>query len=231
VAQFNLGRDGTLAPMTPALVPLTGGAQILGVAADPSGRYLYLALSDSHVALLKVGAAGALTVTSEQAAATDVGPGAMVVTPSGQWLLVTASGGNSVAAFGIGAAGALTPSSAGPFTTGTGPAGIAVDPSESSVYVANATSSDVAQLAFDATGRFTALSPTRLPTGIAGSDSLGPLAVDPTGKYVYVSDAVDPTGIVWQFKRGTDGTLTAMTPPTVSTGAFAQFIAFVSNYK
>jgi 6-phosphogluconolactonase (cycloisomerase 2 family) len=231
VAQFTIAPDGTLTPMTPAAVTLAGGAQAPAMAADPSGRYLYLALSNSRLALLTIGSTGALTVTSEEAATTAVGPGAMTVTPSGQWLLVTTSGDNSAVAFAIGSGGALTAAAAGPFATGMGPAGIAVDPSGKNVYVANAGSSDVAQLAVDGIGRFTPLSPAHLQAGMSGNDSLGPLAIDPTGKYVYVSDGVDPTGVVWQFTRAANGTLTPMTPPTVSTPAFAQFIAIVSDYK
>jgi len=131
------------------------------------------------------------------------------------------------------------------FPTDQVPAGIAVDPCDRFVYVSNSQTnrinaynicSAVSSACSAADGRLATVAGS--PFSLTGSASgAGPLVVDPYGNYVYVlgtlSNTISPLKI-----SPISGSLTALNPATVATGAGPVAIAirsddnwlFVSNY-
>jgi uncharacterized repeat protein (TIGR02543 family) len=82
-------------------------------------------------------------------------------------------------------------------------------------YVTNASDGTVSQYTIGANGApLTPMTPATVK--VAGGGSPNSIAVDPTGKYAYVASEGGPLA---QYTIGANGTLTAMTPATVTAGA------------
>jgi uncharacterized repeat protein (TIGR02543 family) len=134
--------------------------------------------------------------------------------------------GGSVSQYTIGPNGALTPMSTPSVSTGgNDPRYLSVDPSGKYMYVSNARGSDpigdygfLSQFTINADGSLTPMStPTFYPAGPFPQGG----AVHPSGKWYYVTIAGgdSPWNIVSQNTIGTNGMLSAMSPPTVISGS------------
>jgi 6-phosphogluconolactonase (cycloisomerase 2 family) len=135
---------------------------------------------------------------------------------------VNHNGGSAgtIAQYTIGPNGALTPMfKPTVLTGGNDPRYIAVDPLGKYVYVSNISSNTVAQFTIGADGSLTAMStPTILMGDVTGGKLYYPsgIAVHPKSPYAYV--ALQQKSSVNQFTVGADGTLSALTPSTVTSG-------------
>lgn len=112
----------TLTPITGQ--PFAAGTIPMAVAADPLGRFLYVANQGSNnVSAYTVSKlTGVLTPTNGSPFAVGTAPSSVTVDVSGQFVYVTNSGSNNVSVFSINpATGALTPVAGSPFPTGGTP--------------------------------------------------------------------------------------------------------------
>jgi 6-phosphogluconolactonase (cycloisomerase 2 family) len=124
VSQYSIGSNGVLTPMTPATVLAAG--QPLNVAADPSGKYVYVTNANGTMSQYTIGATGGLTPMVASVAG-PTAPLALTVDPSGKFVYrssinatnpTTAAG--SISIYTIDATGALISGSANT-STGAGP--------------------------------------------------------------------------------------------------------------
>ncbi len=128
--------------------------------------------------------------------------------PSGQYVYVVSGNSNSVLSFPIGTGGALgtysgTPAQPGPFA-------IAVTPTGNFAY-ATSTGDDSVQVFSISAGTLT--SGNEYSTG----QTPHAVAISPNGLYLYVANYTD--GSVSQFTINGDGSVTAMSPSAVPSGA------------
>src|SRR6202011_3369540 len=149
----------TIDPITGALTPIgtfTAGSLPISVAADPSGKFAYVANgSDPN------GTVSGYTINPATGALTDIAgspfpagsaPRSVAVDPSGKFAYVANSGDNNVSAYSIDSTtGALSQLSISPFAAGSAPLSVAVDPSGKFAYVANFNSNNVSAYTIDST--------------------------------------------------------------------------------
>jgi 6-phosphogluconolactonase (cycloisomerase 2 family) len=165
----------------------------VSVTADPSGRFVYVANSNSiNVSAFTVDSStGALAPVPGSPFGTSPGtsPESVAVDPSGQFMYV-ANASNSVSAFAIDiSTGALATVPGSPFAENGGASGsfsVTADPSDQFVYVANFNSNNVSGFRINpSTGVLTSVPFSPFSAGN------GPLSLtaDPTGKFVYVANS------------------------------------------
>jgi 6-phosphogluconolactonase len=134
---------------------IAAGAGPVSVVVDPSGKFAYVANSNSNnVSMYTVNATtGALTSTGTIAAGAD--PVSVAVDPSGKFAYVVNLSSNEVSMYTIDVTtGALTPT--GTIAAGPSPTSIAVHPSGKFAYVTNSASNNVSIYSIDAaTGALT----------------------------------------------------------------------------
>ncbi len=90
-------------------------------------------------------------------------------------------------------------------------------------YVANLESGDISQYTIAPAGTLIPMSPPTVAAGPLGSPCPSAITADPSGQYVYATDSC--SGIVYQYTIGTGGTLSAMTPSTVTAVSASDAIA------
>jgi len=186
-----------------------------------------------------IGPGGALTPmlpATVDSGGTD--PRFLAVDPAGQHLYVSNINANKVGQFTIGADGALAAMTPATVAEATYPQGIAVHPTGLWAYVANNQSGDVSQYAIGTGGTLTPLSPASVLVGGGWPMAPNLVKVHPSGKWAYVTCGGGKA--VAQFGVGTDGTLTALSPATVTAGSNAYGLtlttiasgdyAYVTNY-
>jgi 6-phosphogluconolactonase (cycloisomerase 2 family) len=223
VSQYTIQSDGSLLPMTTASVPAGAGAAM--VALTPSGTYAYVPnVTDGTVSGYSVNSTtGALTSLG---AAFPAGTGAdfVAIDPSGKYAYVANSNGGSISQYAINATtGSLSPLTPATVTT-INPGSIAIDPKGPYVYVANGTSSQnatqgqsVSQYTIAANGALTPMNPATVAAGLGASS----VTVDPTNQFVYVTNrgsATTPGSTLSQYVIGPSGSLTPLSPATVTAG-------------
>lgn len=228
ISQFGIGATGALTPLSPALATYDGyGA---GVAIDPTGKYLYVSCADRNlVDQFSIGANGQLTPLSPASVSVSGGNNlnAITVDPSGKYLYVVAYDTGLVYQYTIGAGGGLAPMGSPTASLGANayPLGITCDPGGTHCYVANSAlpSAAVSQFTISNTGALTPMTPASVANGSGANGACG-VTVDATGKYLYSANG-NPGQILTQYTIGADGSLTLMTPSTVTTGAGPQSVA------
>jgi len=234
ISQYTIGAGGGLVPLTPPTAP--AGSAPISVTIDPTGKYAYAANSQSSdVSQFTIAAGGGLVpMTSAATAPSGTWPVSIVVDARSQYAYVANQSGNSISQFNIGTGGALTPMSpAATVATGTSPVSVAVagDSTGSKyVYVANNGSADVWEYSIGTGGALSNI-------GIIAAGNLGgtaslPTAItvagDSTGsKYVYVTNGA----VVSQYTINSNGTLAAMTNPTIPAGITAQSVTVDTTGK
>ena len=237
VGQFDLGRDGLLAPMTTPTVPMTapccGDVTPGALAVSPDHSSVYLVNGLGSVAQYDVGDNGGLSPKNPAFIPVDPpfsDPGvsrvasAITVSPDGRSVYVPSYGMTPanpnlqpyVSQFDVGAGGTLSPKNPPTVPGDVHPAGVAVSPDGDALYVANSGSDTVSQFDVDATDG--TLSSKRV---VGAGDAPADLAVSPDGGSVYVANNGDLRaggGSVFQYDAGPDGALTPKRPRSVSAG-------------
>ena len=200
--------------------PFATGTGPQGIAADPAGKFLYVAnygagagntvsaytINASSGALMQV-TGSPFTIGPASSA-----PIALAVDPSGKFLYVANNAANEVAGFIInGTSGTLGAISTSPFTGLSNPIAVAVAPSGGYLYVANSLGSSLAAYTINsATGVIssTLFSPVAVGTGTNPTA----IAITGTGSSLFVADG--GTGNIYGFSVNTaSGDLTASTSP------------------
>lgn len=133
VSQYSIGTDGTLSPLSPAVVASEG--KPASILVDPTGRYVYVAnTSGVSVSQYVIGENGNLTANAPSRVSAQQEPSALsevtgckYVEALGRFAYVL-NGDRTLSLFGIGNAGELTGAGNMPLT-GCDPSFIAIDPS------------------------------------------------------------------------------------------------------
>jgi uncharacterized protein (TIGR03437 family) len=195
---------------------------LLGIAVTSSStclfsQVIYVTNSvDNNISAYTMNAgSGALTaVQGSPFAAGIIRPVVAVIDPTGKFLYVTSSFGqsppNAISAFTISpGSGALTVVQGSPFPTADLPEAMAVDPTGKFLYVASDGNTgaygDISAYTINAaTGALTAIQGSPFRTGLYPEG----IAVDPTGKFLYVTSLIANTVSVYAINGGGE----ALTP-------------------
>jgi 6-phosphogluconolactonase (cycloisomerase 2 family) len=191
-------------------LPITVGATELTI--DPAGAFLYMEDGSGGIHSYQIGAGGALTPVGTPPSSHPLfGRQALVVDPSGSFLLAVDAGSqNFLYEYSI-SAGALTPVAGSPFPIG-GFGGdiseLAFDPAASFLYAIDSSNDQLLGFAFSGSG----LTPIAgSPFAVPASGVPKSINVDPSGKHVFVSYTL--TGEVWTYSIASGGSSPgALTP-------------------
>ena len=235
VAQYTIGADGTLTPMAPGAVAITGSNPQF-IAIHPSGNFLYVSdgsgVVDQYTIDATTGALSAMTPATAPFPFPTAGHTAFAITvhPSGKWAYVTDYYGG-IAEYTVDAtSGALSPLAQ---TKAVGTmfqcaAWIAVDPSGKYAYTANcaSTSEAISQFTVGADGTLAAMTPASVAGASAGTN----IQVDPSGTHLYMTSGESGSGnVVLQFSISANGALAPMTPATVTVGGSPNALVLVKR--
>jgi 6-phosphogluconolactonase (cycloisomerase 2 family) len=171
--------------------PFASGTSPVGVAIDPTGKFLYTANDGSNnVSAYRINASsGALTQVKESPFEAGSRPSGAAVDPSGKFVYVTNENDDDISAYTInGASGALKKVKGSPFETDCCPLGVAVDPVGRFVYVTDygPYSGYVSAYTINATsGALKAVKGSPFAAGSATSA----VAIDAAGKFVYAANS------------------------------------------
>jgi 6-phosphogluconolactonase len=224
VSQYQLGPDGSLSPLSTAAVK--SGHEPFSISVEPTGEYVYVSnWGASTVSQYRIGATGELSAIGDIPSGAD--PNGVTIDHADRFAYVANLGDSTVSQYTIGLDGRLMPMSKATVPSGPSPAALIVDPADHFAYVANFGANShtpppgpasISQYSMGSDGSLTAMS-----TATVVSDP-GPnaLAIDPSSKYLYVANMGDgsagPNGTVGQYNINSDGSLTAMSTPSVPTG-------------
>ncbi len=242
VSQFTIGEDGALAPMSTPTISMGPGPGIyypLSIAVHPSGKWAYIAINQrSSVNQYTIGSDGSLSPMTPASVPAGTYPTTVTVDPSGKYAYLSNGRDNTVSQYTIDqATGALSPMTP-PTVAAAGTSGkenawfFEVEPKGKYAYVTNYFDGTISQYNINQTnGTLSAMTPATVATG---GTYAGSIAVDPSGKYAYVTilGATAATAVAQFDIDQTNGTLSPMTPPTVSAGgAAAAFITVEASGK
>jgi 6-phosphogluconolactonase (cycloisomerase 2 family) len=165
-----------------------------GMTIDPSGSFVFIlwdGIPGGKVsALSRNPTTGQVTDLHLAADTGGLAPGAVAVTPDGNFVVIVNQGsnnrGSNIAVLSLDAStGALTPVPGSPFPSGPQPGPMAIDPTGKFVLVADSGNNNLTPYTIDSTtGSLTAGTPASL--GEQNSQP-GVMAIDPSGKFVFVS--------------------------------------------
>ncbi|MHB8253030.1 MAG: beta-propeller fold lactonase family protein [Acidiferrobacter sp.] len=206
VTPFSIQGDGTLQGMT----PVTAGQSPMGIAVDPSNRYLYVVNScyenstggncPGTISGYSLSQGTPSPLTTSPTVSTGLYPILLTIDPTGLYLYVTQSAVDSIGIFAIDPnSGALA--AKGSTSAGTDPWTVVAGPAGRHLYVSD-NGSGVSIYRIDAaTG---ALSPATTPSITIPGNPLG-LAIGPKGRRLYVATqnggAAPHQGTVLVFTR------------------------------
>jgi len=241
ITAYTVNSDQSLTAVSGSVA---AGITPMGVAVDPSGKFLFVAnqgTSDPTSGTISVYSiqgttlteiTGSPFLTENPGDVTGTGPVALAVDPKNNYLYAANQFTNTVSGFSYdSSSGALTEVPGSPFSAGTAPSGLAITPDGNFLYVSNAGSNNVSAFAVCANPTPTCLTPNGELTPVTGSPfpaGVGPTAMQlsPGGKYLFVVDT--QSNQISQYKVSTgSGVLTANTTATVSTGLRPSSIAGV----
>lgn len=188
---------------------------------------------DGTLSQYSVGANGALTPLGTPTVTLSFQPFAITVEPTGQYAYVADYGSDLVSELTIGSNGELTV--IGTVSTGDNskPNGITIDHSDRFAYTANLGNGTISQYTISTAG---ALTPMATPTVPSGSNP-SVITIDPSNRYAYVANFgtadtnMPPAGpsTIYQYAVGADGSLTALSTPTVPSGSGPNSIVVTPN--
>jgi 6-phosphogluconolactonase (cycloisomerase 2 family) len=177
--------------------PYTSSLRASYVAAEPTGRFLYVL--DNETGALGIAApgidvysidsgSGALTAVAGSPFAADAGGVSLLIHPNGKFAYTANVNSMSVSAYTLDTTEGvvIAPVSGSPFPSGSFPFSIAVDAGGRFAYTAN-NEGDVSAYTIDTTTG--ALTPVTGSPFKAGAGSFG-ISVDPSGRYAYVANNV-----------------------------------------
>lgn len=215
--------SGNLTPLTGS--PYTVGAFPVGIAEDPTGKYVYVTNNtDGTISGFKTNPDGSLTSLGA-AISTGSGagssPGFPAIDPTGSFLYVPNSADGTISTFSINVAtGAIAKVGTDVSTgAGTGPVMLAVLPSNKFLYVTDQNNNQVIAMTITA-GALSA--PVTTP---AGNLPQG-LAIDSSGSFLIVANQSDNT-LTYYTINGTTGALTV--GKSVETRSVPAFVNIASG--
>lgn len=189
--------------LTPVTSSLDSGGQLYGVAAHPSGDFVYAADFRGRIYGYRVNRADGSLVALPNLPLMIGGQAITpAVDPQGRFLYATNSGDNSLYAYHVDAgSGALAPVMGSPFPLGATPTSVCFHPSAAFAYVSSSASSATTQGGIRV---FSVEPASGVPTEITGSPFApalfgGALTVHPNGNFLFDSSfgvhvlAIDPT--------------------------------------
>lgn len=206
LAQFTIGADGALAPMTPVTVSTGSGAS--SVTVDRSGKFAYVTNRNGDtvngtVWQYTIGTDGGLVPMNPATVEAGINPFRAAVDPNGRYVYVINRGaggaGGSISQYAIAADGQLVPLT--PAAVAGGDTSIAVDPSGRYVYAT--IGALVLQYTIASDGTLTPMTPASLDSGLL---FLQAITADPFGRMVYATETLFSR--VPQFAIGDSGALT-----------------------
>jgi 6-phosphogluconolactonase len=211
-------------PRTPA-----GGFAPNQMLLDPAGSTLFVANQLSNdVTTFSVGSSGALTLVSTA----SVGSQPSNLAFANGLLFVAVPNFSRVYVFSV-SSGTLTAVNGSPFLVSDGVASVTVDSAAKFLYVPNVTTNTISGFSISNSGNTVTLTP--IPgSPFAPSAATLPIApvaavLDATATHLYVANSGSTS--VSQFSVGTDGSLTSLTPATVSVGTNPAFLVFDPDAK
>jgi 6-phosphogluconolactonase (cycloisomerase 2 family) len=222
ISLFSIASDGVLTEVLPRTSIGLQASLPQFMLIDPSGSFLYVAnAGTNNISVFSIDSGtGALTAVGAPISI-SVQALNMQMTPSGNFLYVTAPGGppenlGLIIGFSV-TAGTLTQVSL-TSTDGANPNGLAIDPSGKYLYAANtaATSSTISIFAIGTSGTLSPVSGSPLNAGYTNPVAL---ILDPAGTYLYVANQGSSNVAVFSISSST-GLPTALTT-TTTTGAFS----------
>jgi 6-phosphogluconolactonase len=232
ISAYTVKSDGTL---TSAGSNAATGPNPVALTMDPAGKFLFVVNQGSNdVSVYSIGSPGSVTQVSGSPFPTGAAPlppsnalpvPAGVAVSSGNFVYIANQGQDTVSAFSLDTAtGKLTAIAGSPFAAGTSPTGLFALLTTSNVsvlYVANQGSNNVSAFNINTDG---SLTPT---TGSPYAAGLGPVALtaDPTRAFLYVANRTSNQLTGYKVSPGS-GTLTALSPSTVSTGTNPVALSF-----
>ncbi len=169
--------SGTLSSVL-ALPPVTTQLGPSALAIDPNGTYLYVANHDSatvsgfSITPSTQASPGSLQPLKGSPFSAGLGPIAVVVDPSAQFVYVADHDSNQVSGYHLGSGtGVLTPVSNSPFNPGLGPRFLAISPTNKYLYISNSLAGTVSIMGIEpGSGNVGAAAPVAAgiqPMGIA----------------------------------------------------------------
>ncbi len=194
-----------------------------GIAATPSGRFLYVSDAQNNaIDTFSINATGgALTAVGSPTpiGATLNGGGDVAIDPAGKFLYATDLSASDVVAFTINSStGALT-AVGSPVATSSTPAGARVDPSGKFLYVSNTEDPNGGISAYtidSVSGALTPVSGSPFPIQLGTFPGPVDLAFHPSGQFLYVSLLGSTSYNQYVAAFSIDGTSGALTPVTGS---------------
>jgi 6-phosphogluconolactonase (cycloisomerase 2 family) len=226
IGQFQIGSDGTLIPLSPAIVSDTAGNGPAFLAIDPSGQFLFASgdVSPHVVGQFVIGSDGAITPNATPVVSGGDGFYSFAFTPNGQFAVIPNGAANTVNTYSLDAAGSLT--YVGTQATCFAPIAAAVDPSGHYVYVGcdeSGDSSPIEEYSISSSGVLTPLAPNNVE--VAGSEVYH-LTVSPKG-FLYAANYGSGTVTAFAINESTGALANAGSFPSgVGAGSEPDWIAF-----
>ena len=221
ISLFTIASNGTLTEVLPrtSVAPAASLPQLLVM--DPAGGFLYVMNTGSdNISVFSIDSSnGALT---QVGIPTLIGspPLNMQLTPSGNFLYVTTSGGQvgndgSIVGFSVNA-GVLTSLGAAFPSDGINPNGLAIDPTGTYLYAANTSSASISIFTIGSSGAL-----SEVPSSPLADTYTAPvnLILDPTGTFLYVANQGSNNVAAYSISSST-GLPTVLSSST-TTGAFS----------
>jgi 6-phosphogluconolactonase (cycloisomerase 2 family) len=211
VSLLSEASNGALTLVSTTPNPAPGSySSALGIAVDPSGRYLYTYLENGEIDQYTIGAGGTPTSMTPAFAmggnSGPVGPGygqgsAIAVDPTGRYLYAVSCGNNYVSQFTIGSGGLLSAMATPNVAVGQCPSTVSVDASGKYVYVISMLTAQIFQFAIGGGGSLTALT----PAWVVPYNWQTTMVLDPSGRFLYAADS-----IICQFDLSAGGLLSSV---------------------
>ncbi len=233
---YSIADDGTLLSVGD---PVIAGGFPESIAADPLGRFVYVANWDGAINSYSIdNVSGALTEVVVPPTTAGSTPESVAVDPSGRFVYVANRVSGDIYTYSIADDGVLTPVGS-PILLPSGdlppyPETIAADPLGRFVYVANWGAHTVSAYKIGIDGMLAEVPGSPIGTGFNPYS----ITVDPSGSFVYVvsdGDGVNP-GTVFAYSVGPYGQLTyiadspaGILPRSVTVDPSGKF-AYVANY-
>jgi len=211
------------------------GQNPMGLAVDPSGKFLFVANQGSNdVSVFSISGTsltqvkGSPFTTIAPGTTTATGPVSVAVPPAGNYLYVANQFTNTVSAFAYdGTSGALTAVGGSPYpacaspSVCIAPAAVAISQNGTFLFVANQGSNNVTSFALCVVTSATCSTPngtmTQVGTPVTAGEQPVAIAEDPNFNFVYVADYASNQVSQYAFSPGS-GVLTPLSNPTISTG-------------
>jgi 6-phosphogluconolactonase (cycloisomerase 2 family) len=220
ISLFTIASNGVLTEVFPrtSVAPSASQPQLLLM--DPAGGFLYVANTGSNnVSVFSIDSgSGALTQIAGSPFSIGVAPLNMQLTPSGNFLYVSAASQplGLIVGFSV-TAGILgpVPVTVTP-TDGINPNGLAIDPSGAFLYVANSGSNSISIFGIGPSGALQEVPDSPLNVGFSVPMAL---ILDPQGKFLYVANQASNNVAAFSI-NATTGLPDILTTST-TTGAFA----------